>query len=185
MKNRYLRHAIRTGICNMTFQNVLILLVIDYLMELLRPKANPLQPYSGAKSPNTECRVEWFSKCSLDSLQKLHAIRDTVKCQYSCSMIQVDANTGWHRPSDFFAFVIVHKGVFGVSAVQTPGLVIPAQAAFVSISFATDSPVGDGHVYFCSPPVHFPVTTRPSNTLPAQDLKENWRYESSTSNLIG
>lgn len=143
------------------------------LMQITGTMAALLQSYSSAKAPHTECRVERLCKCSLDSVQKLHAIRDAVKCKYSCSMIQVDANTRWHWSRNIFALVVVHKGEFGVGAVQAPGLVVPAQAAFIAISFAADSPVGNGHVYLRSPPVHLPVTASPSHALPAQHLERS------------
>lgn len=135
--------------------------------------ATLLQSYASTKAPHTECRVEGLCECGLDSVQKLHAIRDTVKCKCSCCMIQVDANTRWHWSWNVFALIVVHKGEFGVRAVQTPGLVVPAQAAFVAISFTADSPVSNGNVYLCSFPVHLPVTTSPTHALLAQYLKYN------------
>lgn len=131
-----------------------------------------LQSYSRTKAPHTECRVEWLFKSGLNLVQKTHAIRDTVKCQCSCCMVQVHANTRRHWSCDVCAFVVVHKREFGVRAVQTPGLVIPAQAAFIGIPFTTDSSVGNGHIYLCSLPVHLPVATSPNHTIPAQHLEE-------------
>lgn len=129
-----------------------------------------LKSYTSTKAPHTERRVEGLCECCLDSVQKLHAIQDTVKCKCSCSMIHVDANTWWHWSCNIFALIIVHKGEFGIRAVQTPRLVVPAQAAFIAISFTADSPVGNSHVHLCSPPVHLPVTTSPSHALSAQHL---------------
>lgn len=131
-----------------------------------------LKSYTSTKAPHTERRVEGLCECCLDSVQKLHAIQDTVKCKCSCSMIHVDANTWWDWSCNIFALIIVHKGEFGIRAVQTPRLVVPAQAAFIAISFTTDSPVGNSHVHLCSPPVHLPVTTSPSHALSAQHLDE-------------
>lgn len=130
-----------------------------------------LQSYSSTKAPHTECRVERLCEDSLDSVQKLHAIRDIVKCKCSCCIIHVDPDTRWNWSCDVFALIIVHKWVFGFRAVQTPGLVIPAQAALIAISFTADSPVGNGHVDFCSPPVYLPVTTSPRYAVPAQYLE--------------
>lgn len=139
---------------------------------------NILQSYTRTKAPHTECRVEWLFKCGLDLVQKTHAIRDTVKCQCSCCMVQVHANTRRHRSCDVCAFVVVHKREFGVRAVQTPGLVIPAEAAFIGIPFTTDSSVGNSHIYLCSLPVHLPVATSPNHTIPAQHLEEKEWNES-------
>lgn len=129
--------------------------------------AAPLQSYGCTKAPHAECRVERLCERSLDSVQKLHAIRNTVKCKYSCCVIQVNPNARWNWPRDVFALIIVHKWVFGVRAVQTPGLVIPSQAALIALSFTVDSPVGNSHVDFCSRPVHLPVITRPRQAVPA------------------
>lgn len=63
------------------------------LMQLTSTLTTILQFYTGTKAPHTECRVEGLCKCCLDSVQKLHAIRNTVKCKYSCCMIQIYANT--------------------------------------------------------------------------------------------
>jgi len=134
--------------------------------------ATLLQLYTRTKAPHTECREERLCECSLDSVQKLHAIRNTVKCKCSCCMIQVDADTRCDWNWNIFALVIVHKGKFGFGAEQTPGLVVPAQAAVVTVSFTADSPVGNGHVYLCAPPVHLPVTAT-GHTLPAQHLQWN------------
>ncbi len=139
--------------------------------------ATLLQSDTGAKAPHAECRVEWLCKGSLDSVQKLHTIRDAVKCKYSCCMIKVDANTRRHWSLNLFALIVVHEGKVGLRAVQTPGLVVPAQAAFVTVSSSADSPVSNGHVYLCSIPVHLPVTTRPIHALPAQHLEVNGQNE--------
>lgn len=136
-----------------------------------------LQSYTGTKVPHTECRVERLCKCSVDSVQKLHAIRHTVKCKCSCCIIQVDANTRWHWSWNICALIVVYKGKFRVRAVQTPGLVVPAQAAFIAFSFPADSPVGNSNVYLCSPPVHLPVTASPSHALLAQHLEWNGRND--------
>lgn len=130
-----------------------------------------LQSDSSAKAPHTECGIEGLRKCGLDPVQELHAIRDAVKCEHSCCMIQVDANTRPCWSWKIFALVVVHEGEFGVRAVQTPGLVVPAQAAFVAISFAADSLVGNCNVYLCPPPVHLPVTTRTSDAFTGQHLE--------------
>lgn len=132
----------------------------------------PLQSDTGTKAPHTECRIDWLCECSLDSVQKLHAIRHAVKGKYACCMIHIDTNTRRHWSGNVFALVVVDKGKFGLRAVQTPGLVIPAQAAFVAVSFATDAFVSNGNVYLCSFPVHLPVRTAPRHTLPAQHLEQ-------------
>lgn len=105
-------------------------------------------------------------------MQKPHAVIDAVKRKNSTCVVQIDADPGRRRSREFSALVVVHEGVLGVRAVQTPGLVVPAQAAVVRISFAADSPVGDGHVDLCPPPVHLPVPASPRQALPAQHLEE-------------
>lgn len=131
----------------------------------------PLQSYSRTKAPHTECRVEWLCKCGLNFVQETHVVRDAVKGQYSCCVVQVNANTRRRWTCEVFAFIVVHKGEFGVRAVQAPRLVVPAQAALVGISFAKDSSVGNSHIYLRSPPVHLPVVTSPSHAVPAQNLE--------------
>lgn len=140
-------------------------------MPLAGALATLLQFYISTKAPHTECGVQGLCKCSLDSVQKPHATRDAVKCKYSCCMVQVDTNTRRRWTWNIAALIVVHNGKFGVRTVQTPGLVIPAQAAFIAVSFTTDSPVGHSYVYLCSPPVHLPVTTSPIHTVPAQHLE--------------
>lgn len=92
-------------------------------------------------------------------------------------MIQVDAYTRGDWSGNIFGFIVVHKGEFGVRTVQTPGLVVPAQAAFIAVSFTTDSSVSDSNVYLCPSPVNLPVTASPGHTLPAQHLEINEKSE--------
>lgn len=82
--------------------------------------ALPLQPYGRAKTPHTKCRVQGLRECSLNFVQKAHAIRDTVKRKYSLAMVQVDADAGGHGGREVFASVVVHKGELRLRAVQTP-----------------------------------------------------------------
>lgn len=131
-----------------------------------------LQHYSGAKAPHTKSRVDGFSKGGEDSVQKSHAIIDAVECKDSTCVVQVDTDTGHRWTGELRAPVVVHERVLGVGAVQTPGLVVPAQAAVVPVPFAADSPVGDGHVDLRPPPVHLPVAASPRHTLSAQHLEE-------------
>lgn len=130
-----------------------------------------LQFYGGTKAPHTECRVERLSKYSLGFVQKPHAIGDTVKGKCSRCIIQADADTGGNRGWKICALVVVYKGEFGVGAVQTPGLVVPAQTALIAVAFTADPPVGNSNVYFRSLPVHLPVAASPSYTVPAQHLR--------------
>lgn len=88
-------------------------------------------------------------------------------------MIQIDTDTRWPGSWYVFALVVVHKRKFGLRAVEAPGLVVPAQAALIAVSFTTDAPVGNSHIYLRSPPVHLPVTTSPSHALPAKHLEAN------------
>lgn len=110
-------------------------------------------------------------------MQKPHAIRDTVKGQGASCIVQVHANTGRDCRRNVCALVAVYEGELGVGAVQTPGVVVPAQTAFVAISLTADPPVGYGNVYFSSPPVHLPVTASPSHAVPAQHLQQNVQRE--------
>lgn len=105
-------------------------------------------------------------------MQKSHAIIDAVKHKNSTYMVQIDTDPGRRRSREFGALTVVHEGVLGVRAVQTPGFVVPAQATVIPIPFAADSPVSDGHVYLCPPPVHLPVPATPSQALLAQHLEE-------------
>lgn len=148
------------------------------MKQITSAMASLLQFYIRTKAPHTECRVHGLCKSSLDSVQETHASRDTVKCKCSCCMIQVDANPTWRWSWDVFAFVVVHIGEFGVRAVQTPGHVVPTQAALVAISFTPDSLVGDAHIYLCSLPVHLPVTATPTHTVPAQHLEVEIKRQS-------
>lgn len=140
-----------------------------HLSHITSTMATLLHSDTTTEAPHTECRVEGLSEYRLDSVQKLHAIRNTVKCKCSCRIIQVDADSGCNRSCKICALVVVHKGEFGVRAVQTPGLVVPAQAALIAVSFTADSPVANSHVHLCPPPVHLPVTAT-IQALPAQHL---------------
>lgn len=132
-----------------------------------------LQFYICTKAPHTECRVQRFCERSLDSVEKLHAIRDAVKCKCPCCVIQVDPDTRWHGTCNICAFIIMNNRVLGIWAVKAPGLVIPSQAAFVPVSLTANSLVRDGNVYLRAIPLHLPVTRTPSNALSAQHLEEN------------
>lgn len=130
-----------------------------------------LQHYSGAKAPHTKSRVDRFSKGGVDSVQKSHAITDIVECKNSTRVVQVDADPVRRWGRKLCAPVVVHERVLVVGAVQTPGLVIPAQAAVVPAPFAADSLVGDGHVDLRPPPVQLPVAASPRHTLSTQHLE--------------
>lgn len=110
-------------------------------------------------------------------VQKPHAIRDTVEGKGASCKVQVDANTQRDCCRNVCALVAVYEGEFGVGAVQTPGVAVPAQTAFVAITLAADPLVGDGNVYFSSSPVHLPVTASPSHAVPAQHLEHNGQRE--------
>lgn len=144
---------------------------IRSLYQITDSTAPVLQLYGSPKAPHAESRVERFCEHSLDLVQKVHAIRDAVKCKCSSCMVQVNTNTRWHRQRDVFTLIVVHEWEFGVGAVQAPGLVVPAQAAIIAISFTTDSSVGNSHVNLRALPVYFPVTAPSTQTLPAQHLK--------------
>lgn len=131
-----------------------------------------LQPYGASKAPHTESRVDWLCECCVDFMQKAKATTDVIKCQCSLCMIHIDTDSGSQLGWNVLALIVVHKEKF-VSAIQTPGLVVPAHAALVALSFAADSPVGYGYVDLCSTPIHLPVTASPTHTLPAQDLSGN------------
>lgn len=128
--------------------------------------------HSGTKAPHAECRVNSVFKHSLDFVQEPHAIRHTVKGERASCVVQVDANTGWNCPWNVGALVAVYEGQLWVGAVQTPGVFVPAQTAFVAVPFTLDPLVGDGNVYFSSLPVHLPVTASPAHTVPAQHLQK-------------
>lgn len=92
-------------------------------------------------------------------------------------MVQVDAYTGRDCRRNVCALVAMYEGELGVGAVQTPGVIVPAQTAFVAVPLTADPPVGCGNVYFSSPPVHLPVTASPSHAVPAQHLQQNGQRE--------
>lgn len=125
----------------------------------------------GAKSPHTERSVQRLSERGVDLVEKLHVVSGhAVKRQSSSDVIQVDSDTGRARDRELCAFVIVHERHFGIRAVQAPGLVVPAQTAFVIVAFAADSLVCYSNVNLCALPLHFPVRLGCCQCLTAQYL---------------
>lgn len=104
-------------------------------------------------------------------MQEGHAVAYAVKCQHTCSVVQVHGYPGGVGGVDGFVHPVVPGGVTRVRAEETPGFVVVAQQTEGALALAADALVGHSNGELSSP-LDLPVEAASGQGLPAQHLGE-------------
>lgn len=120
-------------------------------------------------SSNSKAWIDGLNKCGLEPVQEGHAVTYAVKCQHTCSVVQVHAYLGGVGGVDGFVHAVVPGRVTRVRAEETPGFVVVAQQTQGAFALPADAPVGHSNGELPTP-FNLPVEASSGQGLPAQHL---------------
>lgn len=118
---------------------------------------------------NSKAWIKGLNKLGLKPVQKGHGAAYAVKCQHTCSVVQVHAYPGRVGATDGFVHSVVPGRVTRVWTEETPGFVIVAQETQWTFALSADALVGHSNRELPTP-LNLPVEAASRQGLPAQHL---------------
>lgn len=115
---------------------------------------------------NSKAWIQGLNKGGFKSVQQGHGVANAVKCQHTCTVVQVHTDLGRVRAMDGLVHSVVPGRVTRVRAEQTPGFIIVAQQAQWAFAFAADAFIGHSNGEL-STPLDLPVVAASRQGLSA------------------
>lgn len=118
---------------------------------------------------NSKPWIDGLNELGLKPVQEGHGVAYAVKCQHTCSVVQVHSYPGGVGAADGFVHPVVPGRVTWVWTQETPGFVIVAQETQWTFALSTDALVGHPDRELPTP-LNLPVEAASRQGLSAQHL---------------
>lgn len=123
------------------------------------------------RGSNSKAWIERLHKRGMKPVQECHGVAYAVKCQHSCSVVQVHTYPGGVGGVDGSVHSVVPGGVTSVGAEEAPGFIVVAQQAQWAFALSADALVGNSDGEFPAP-LDLPVEATSGQGFPTQHLGE-------------